>query len=74
MIEGQVDGVGVEGFDLGGVFTALAKDDLNRAADLARTLTGEAARSVATLSVSQSVLAKPRERVNERQRQAEVRQ
>jgi len=51
----------VESFDLAGVFTALARDDFDRAAALARTLKAEAPRSVATLAVVRSVLVKKQE-------------
>jgi hypothetical protein len=48
----------VESFDLAGVFAALARDDFDRAAALARSLKAEAPRSVATLAVARAVLAK----------------
>jgi len=48
----------VESFDLTGVFSALARDDFDRAAALARTLKAESPRSVATLAVARSVLVK----------------
>jgi hypothetical protein len=52
----------VDSFDLTGVFAALARDDFDRAAALARTLKAEAPRSVATLAVARSVLVKKQER------------
>jgi hypothetical protein len=52
----------VESFDLTGVFAALALEDFDRAAALARTLKAEAPRSVATLAVARSVLVKKQER------------
>jgi hypothetical protein len=52
----------VESFDLSGVFAALARDDFDRAAALARTLKAESPRSVATLAVARTVLAKKTER------------
>jgi hypothetical protein len=52
----------VESFDLTGVFAALAREDFDRAAALARTLKAEAPRSVATLAVARSVLVKKAER------------
>jgi hypothetical protein len=52
----------VESFDLAGVFAALARDDFDRAAALARTLKAESARSVATLAVARTVLSKKQER------------
>jgi hypothetical protein len=51
----------VESFDLTGVFAALAREDFDRAAALARTLKAEAPRSVATLAVARSVLIKKKE-------------
>lgn len=51
----------VESFDLTGVFAALALDDFDRAAALARTLKAEAPRSVAMLAVVRSVLVKKKE-------------
>ncbi|HEX8722202.1 MAG TPA: hypothetical protein VF736_16425 [Pyrinomonadaceae bacterium] len=52
----------VESFDLSGVFAQLARDDFERAAALARTIKSEAPRSVATLAVARSVLARKPER------------
>ncbi|HEX8335875.1 MAG TPA: hypothetical protein VF621_04055 [Pyrinomonadaceae bacterium] len=51
----------VESFDLTGIFAALARDDFDRAAALARTLKAEAPRSVAMLAVARSVLVKKAE-------------
>jgi hypothetical protein len=42
--------------DLGGIFAALAQEDMNRAVDLAKTFTGEAPRATATLAVARAVL------------------
>ncbi|HEX7315812.1 MAG TPA: hypothetical protein VF297_17990 [Pyrinomonadaceae bacterium] len=53
----------VESFDLTGVFAALARDDFDRAAALARTLKAEGPRAVATLAVVRSVLIKKDQRV-----------
>jgi hypothetical protein len=53
---------GVESFDLAGVFDALAREDFDRAAGLARALKGESARSVATLAVARSALSKRADR------------
>jgi hypothetical protein len=47
-----------EDFDLLGTFRALAKMDLFRAIQLAKTFTGEAPRAVATLAIARSVLEK----------------
>ncbi len=65
----------VESFDLRGIFSALAKEDVDRAVEVARGLKGEAARSVAMLSISQAVLAQPRAGANSQQvQQTETRQ
>ena len=48
-----------EDFDLLGAFKALAREDLLRAVQLAKTLTGESPRAVATLAIARSVLEKP---------------
>jgi hypothetical protein len=52
----------IESFDLTGVFAALAREDFDRAAALARTLKAESPRSVAMLAVARSVLVKSPER------------
>lgn len=46
----------VESFDLTGLFTALAEEDFNRAADLPKGFTGESPRAVAMLAVARTVL------------------
>jgi hypothetical protein len=51
--------VSAETFDLTGLFETLAREDFDRAAALARTLKGDSPRSVASLAVARSVLAKP---------------
>ena len=48
----------VESFDLTGLFTALAKEDFDRAADLPKGFTGESPRAVAMLAVARTVLDK----------------
>lgn len=48
-----------EDFDLLGAFKALAREDLLRSVQLAKTLTGESPRAVATLAIARSVLEKP---------------
>ena len=48
----------VESFDLAGLFTALAKDDFNRAVDLPKGFTGESPRAVAVLAIARTVLDK----------------
>ncbi|HYN86293.1 MAG TPA: hypothetical protein VER32_13680 [Pyrinomonadaceae bacterium] len=52
----------IENFDLAGVFASLAKEDLNRAVELARGLVGEHTRSVAMLAVARTVLNKTSDR------------
>jgi hypothetical protein len=56
----------VEGFNLQPLFRALAKADLDRAVEFAKSFTGEAPRAVATLAVATAVLGeadnKPRPR------------
>ena len=52
----------IESFNLAGVFASLAKEDLNRAVELARGLTGEHTRSIAMLAVARTVLNKNSER------------
>ncbi len=47
-----------ETFDLTGLFTSLAREDLTRAAELARAFTNESPRAVATLAVARAVLEK----------------
>jgi len=47
---------GVQSFDLNDIFAKLAREDLQRAADLARGFEGEAPRSFATLAVARTVL------------------
>jgi len=55
----------VQSFDLTDIFTKLAREELQRAADLARTFEGEAPRSFATLAVARSVLDKKNEKGQE---------
>ncbi|MFN2533292.1 MAG: hypothetical protein ABR555_18570 [Pyrinomonadaceae bacterium] len=50
---------GVEFFDLPEIFSALAKEDLYRTIELARTLTADAPRATATLSIARAILAAP---------------
>ena len=50
-------------FDLSGVFTSLASDDLYRAIELAKTFAGETARANATIAVARSVLEQKQQRV-----------
>lgn len=54
----MISSTGVDSFDLAGVFATLAKDDLDRAVDVARSFKGEHPRAAATLAVARSVLEK----------------
>ena len=56
----------VQSFDLTDIFTKLAREELQRAADLARTFEGEAPRAFATLAVARTVLDGNGERRPER--------
>ena len=56
----------VQSFDLTDIFTKLAREELQRAADLARTFEGEAPRAFATLAVARSVLDSKTEKRPER--------
>ena len=47
-----------ESFDLNDIFARLAREDLQRAIDLAHTFDGEAPRAAATLAIARSVLDK----------------
>jgi hypothetical protein len=47
-----------ESFDLNGIFAKLAREDLQRAVDLARSFEGESPRATATLAVARAVLDK----------------
>lgn len=46
----------VESFDLNGIFGLLARDDLFRAVELAKTFTGETPRATATLAIIRAIL------------------
>jgi hypothetical protein len=46
----------VESFNLDGIFGLLARDDLFRAVELAKTFTGEAPRATATLAIIRAIL------------------
>lgn len=45
-----------QSFDLTGIFSTLAREDLNRAVSLARNFEGESPRAVATLAIARAVL------------------
>ncbi len=47
-----------DSFDLTGIFGELAREDMERAVELARSFTGESPRAVATLAIARAVLAK----------------
>lgn len=47
-----------ESFDLRGIFTTLAREDITRAVELARGFSGESPRAVATLAIARAVLDK----------------
>jgi hypothetical protein len=55
-----------QSFDLTDIFMKLAREELQRAADLARTFEGEAPRSFATLAVARAVLDNKAEKRPER--------
>lgn len=52
----------VESFDLQGIFGLLAREDLNRAVELAKSFTGEAPRATATLAIIRAVMDKKQNR------------
>jgi hypothetical protein len=57
---------GAQSFDLTDIFTKLAREELQRAADLAHSFEGESPRSFATLAVARSVLDNKAEKRQER--------
>ena len=57
---GIVNTSSADSFDLAGVFAALAKEDLDRALQLARAFAGEAPRAAATLAIARAALDKKR--------------
>jgi hypothetical protein len=60
---GVVNNSSAENFDLLALFRHLARADMLRAVQFAKTFTGQAPRSVATLAIAQSVLEKRKDRV-----------
>jgi hypothetical protein len=56
----------VESFDLNGIFGLLARDDLFRAVELAKSFTGDAPRATATLAIIRAVLDKKQNRTESR--------
>jgi hypothetical protein len=57
---------GAQSFDLNDIFNKLAREELQRAADLARSFEGEAPRAFATLAVARSVFESKPEKKQER--------
>ena len=55
-----------QSFDLNDIFAKLAREELQRAADLARSFEGEAPRAFATLAVARSVLDAKAEKTQQR--------
>ena len=51
----------VQQFDLGGIFSSLAKEDLYRSIELARGFTADTPRAIATLAVARAVLETKKE-------------
>ena len=60
---GVVTNAGVEDFDVQGVFTSLANDDLYRSIELAKTFGSETARANATIAIARSVLEQKQQKV-----------
>ncbi len=60
---GVVTNAGVEDFDLQGVFTSLANDDLYRSIELAKTFSSETARANATIAIARAVLEPKQKKV-----------
>lgn len=55
--------IGGEDFSLSNAFRLLAKDDLYRALDLAKSFKYDAPRATATLAIASSILEKPKDRI-----------
>lgn len=53
---GGVDGLDIPQFDVAGIFTELARDDYNRAVELARGFEREAPRASAVIAIARAVL------------------
>ena len=49
---------GAQSFDLNDIFARLAREDLQRAIDLAHGFDGESPRAIATLAIARTVLEK----------------
>jgi len=54
----RIIGIGGEDFGLSGVFQSLAKDELDRATDLAKRFQKDAPRATATLAIARAILEK----------------
>ena len=54
----MVSGNSAQSFDLNDIFAKLAREDLQRAVDLAHSFEGESPRAIATLAVARTVLDK----------------
>ncbi|HYY43433.1 MAG TPA: hypothetical protein VE775_11920, partial [Pyrinomonadaceae bacterium] len=55
---GSINSTTSDSFDLSGIFSKLAREDMDRAVEFARSFNGESPRAVATLSVARAVLEK----------------
>ncbi len=55
---GSINSTSSDSFDLSGVFTKLAREDMDRAVEFARAFNGESPRAVATLAIARAVLEK----------------
>ena len=55
---GSINSTSSDSFDLSGIFTKLAREDMDRAVEFARSFNGESPRAVATLAVARAVLQK----------------
>lgn len=57
---GSISSASVSSFDLEGIFASLAKDDFNRAVELAKQFNTEAPRAAATLAIARAALTEKR--------------
>ena len=55
---GSINSTSSDSFDLAGIFSKLAREDMDRAVEFARSFTGEAPRAAAMLAVARAVLEK----------------
>lgn len=56
----SISSLSVSSFDLAGIFSSLARDDFNRAVELAKQFNTEAPRAAATLAIARAVLNEKR--------------